>query len=271
MLEGVTRQAIEPNGAFDALASSYDADFTATALGAGLRQLVWRRFDALFTDRRRVLDLGCGTGEDAVHLANRGATVLAIDASPQMVHTAAEKARSAGCMQRAEFRCLPIERAGELDERFDAVCSNFGAVNCVRDVRDAAAGLAKIVTPGAPLVWVVMGRDALWEWAWYLARGRWRTAFRRRRRGGVEWRGMRISYPTPRQLARMLEPYFETVGCRPLGIALPPSYASAWLARAPRTFAALTRLEHALHGREALAAFADHYILEARRTRARPA
>jgi SAM-dependent methyltransferase len=259
------------NGAFDARASSYDADFTATALGTVLRQLVWRRFDALFAGRRRVLDLGCGTGEDAVHLANRGASVLAIDASPQMVRVAAEKARRAGCTPRAEFRCLPIERAGELDAPFDAVCSNFGAVNCVREVADAVAGLARIVTPGAPLVWVVMGRDALWEWAWHLGRGQWRTAFRRRRQEGVEWRGMRISYPTPRQLARVLHPYFETVGCRPLGIALPPSYASAWLARAPRMFAVLTRLEQALNGWEALAAFADHYILEARRTRERPA
>ena len=64
--------------AFDELAEVYDADFTNTLLGTLLRDAVWRRIDRLFAAGDRVLDLGCGTGADAVHLAERGVRVMAI-------------------------------------------------------------------------------------------------------------------------------------------------------------------------------------------------
>ena len=82
--------------AFDERAAGYDADFTNTPLGSALRTLVWARLDRLFTGAQRVLDLGCGTGEDAMYLAARGTRVLGLDASAAMVRTAQEKARQRG-------------------------------------------------------------------------------------------------------------------------------------------------------------------------------
>ena len=160
-----------------------------------------------------------------------------------------------------------MERLGAdlAGETFDGVFSNFGAVNCARQLDAVAADLALLLEPGAPLLWVVMGRNVPWEWGWFLARGEWRKAFRRRRKGGVAWRGMHISYPTPAALGRALRPHFAEVGRRALGVVLPPTYASGWLERSPRTLSALTRLERALHRWQSLAALADHYIFEARR------
>ena len=79
--------------AFDELAAGYDADFTNTPLGSALRSMVWSRLDQVFSGPRRILDLGCGTGEDALHLAARGLDVVGIDASAAMVHSAVDKAR----------------------------------------------------------------------------------------------------------------------------------------------------------------------------------
>lgn len=45
---------------------------------------------------KRILDLGCGTGNYAIELARRGAIVTGIDASTDMLGTAKEKARAAG-------------------------------------------------------------------------------------------------------------------------------------------------------------------------------
>ncbi|HEX5047980.1 MAG TPA: methyltransferase domain-containing protein [Gammaproteobacteria bacterium] len=254
--------------AFDALAPAYDASFGATALGRALRALVWQGLDEAFAGCRRVLELGCGTGDDALHLASRGVAVLATDASSAMLRAAAAKAEAAGHAGRVTFRCLPMERLGGVlaGERFDGVLSNFGAVNCAGDVGRVAADVAELLVPGAPLVWVVMGKHVPWEWAWFLARGEGRKAFRRSRSGGVAWRGLQISYPTPAELERALRPHFAPVSRRPLGAALPPTYASGWLERSPRAFAALLRLERSLHRRQALAVLADHYIFEARRT-----
>jgi ubiquinone/menaquinone biosynthesis C-methylase UbiE len=259
--------------AFDDVAAAYDAVFTSSALGRSLRALTWECLDSALAACRRVIEIGCGTGEDALHLAQRGVEVLATDPSAPMLRVAAEKAAKAGLARRIEFRCVPMERLGaELEgERFDGVWSNFGAINCVPQLESVVAELAALLTPGAPLAWVVLGKHVPWEWAWFLAHGNPRKAFRRQRRGGAVWRGMRIVYPTPAELTRTLAPYFEPTRCRPLGVVLPPSYASAWLERRPSLLDALTHVERAAQRCQPLAALADHYVFEARRLPARDA
>jgi ubiquinone/menaquinone biosynthesis C-methylase UbiE len=79
--------------AFDGLAREYDAQFTATALGTLLRRITWRNFERVFAQRESLLDIGCGTGEDAIHLASLGHRVVATDASLPMIRMAGRKAQ----------------------------------------------------------------------------------------------------------------------------------------------------------------------------------
>jgi SAM-dependent methyltransferase len=255
---------------FDTLAGDYDSSFTRSACGAALRALVWERLPAVFGGRDRILELGCGTGEDAVRLARAGHRVFATDASEEMIRIASMKAAAAGLTQRIEFQVLPMESLHTLPSglAFDGVFSNFGALNCVADVPALARQLATRLAPQAPLLFVVMGRHVPWEWAWFLARGDRARAFRRLRKGGVAWRGLTIHYPTPKELARALAPHFETRRRASLGFVLPPSYAARWLDESPRTLAALTGIER-LTGRIG-AGLADHFVLEATRTAPAP-
>ena len=57
-----------PTSPFEAMAATYDRDFTERPIPARMRRAVWRRLDAAFPPGRRVLELGCGTGEDALFL-----------------------------------------------------------------------------------------------------------------------------------------------------------------------------------------------------------
>lgn len=201
---------------FDEMAAGYDADFTRTACATALRGLVWERLRVMFAGRERLLELGCGTGEDAVHLARLGHRVLATDASPEMIRVARLKALAAGCADRIEFRVLPMESLDMLpaQERFAGVFSNFGAINCVADLRRLAADLSKRVERGAPLGFVVMGRHVPWEWLWFGLRGQPRKAFRRMR-GDVAWRGSTIRYPTPGSSAARCNRHSRRRGPRP--------------------------------------------------------
>ncbi|HEY6126125.1 MAG TPA: class I SAM-dependent methyltransferase [Steroidobacteraceae bacterium] len=253
--------------AFDGIAQDYDAEFTATALGSVLRDMVWRRYDARFAGCESLLEIGCGTGEDAIYLARRGHRVLASDASTQMVRIAEAKAERAGVAHRIRFLCAPMGWLGPAiaGESFDGFYSNFGAINCEPRLEESIGTIAPHLAPGAPLVWVVMGRYVPWEWAWFIAHGHARKAFRRLSRDGVSWRGLTIHYPAPATLRRILQPYFDPTGARALGFALPPSFAGAWLDHSPRALAALTRLEQLAQGWSACATLADHYILEAQR------
>jgi SAM-dependent methyltransferase len=251
--------------AFDDLAGTYDATFTNTRVGRALREIVWSRLEQVFRPPQRILELGCGTGEDAVRLAGSGVRVVATDRSPQMIQMAYGKTLMANCQDRIEFRCLAMEdiRSFADGELFDGVLSNFGAVNCAQNLQTLVADVASRLAPGAPLLWVIMGRHAPWEWIWYLMRGQWRKAWRRQCRGGVKWRGMTISYPTPAQVRSLLAPYFTVTRLAPLGVVLPPSYAAGWLDRSNFTVGVLTRLEKWAQRSSTLASLSDHFIVEA--------
>jgi SAM-dependent methyltransferase len=253
--------------AFDELAGSYDETFTHTAVGTVLREMVWTRLEDAFRDSRCILDIGCGTGEDAVRLARNGMQVIATDASSRMIQVAQQK--TSGCVYagRVEFRRMAMEDLSvSLEGKvFDGALSNFGAINCAQNLPSLIASVAARLTPGAPLCSVVMGRHVPWEWMWFLIRGDWRRALRRLRTGGVSWRGMTISYPTPARMASLLRPHFAVRRVTALGFALPPSYAAAWLERSPRALRALTRVERLAQRWSALAALSDHYIVEATR------
>jgi len=257
-----------PSAAFDAMACSYDASFTHSSVGMVLREIVWSRADQVFNAPGHLLELGCGTGEDAIRFGHCGFEVTATDASSLMIDVARAKARKATAADNLEFLCVPMEHVATAfrGRQFDGLFSNFGAVNCVANLRALSANVAAVLTPGAPLLWVVMGRHVPWEWFWYLVRGQPGKALRRLRPEGAQWRGLTICYPTPAAITAALAPDFAVTRISPLGCVLPPSYAADWLDRSPRALAALSRMERAAQRSQLLANWSDHYIIEARRS-----
>lgn len=253
---------------FDSEAAAYDAVFTESFIGKRARARFWRTADACLIPGMRVLELGGGTGEDACHFAGRGLQVVCTDVSSGMLHVAALKASTRGLVGRIDFLSLDMLQlaAGECPDilttagPFDAAYSNFGGLNCVEDLSGLGRALGGLLKPGAPLLLSVMGRHCPWEWVWYAAQGRPRKGFRRLKRDGTLWRGLRIRYPSPGQLAQALSPTFELHTTSVVNACLPPSYTEAALRRYPRLLRALdaadTRWEHS----SVLAGFSDHYL-----------
>src|SRR5580700_2688402 len=94
-----------PLSFFDRIADSYDETWTNTPVGRIQRNAVWCEMDRVVKPNHRVLDLGCGTGEDALHLMQAGAIVEAIDGSAAMIEAARRRGVNA--------RLLRIEQIGE--------------------------------------------------------------------------------------------------------------------------------------------------------------
>ena len=79
---------VKVSTAFDQHAAAYDRVWTNAPAGRLQRDAVWRNLKPYLLPHGNILDLGCGTGEDAVWLMAAGLQVTAIDASPQMVTAA---------------------------------------------------------------------------------------------------------------------------------------------------------------------------------------
>ncbi len=214
---------------FDAAAAAYDDGFTHTRLARELRGRVWARLDAVFAAGEPVLELGCGTGEDARHLAQRGVPVLATDQSPAMLRLAAAKTAGLPVTTAVlDLNTLAPPPDGLPAAPYAGVFSNFGALNALAEYGPLAAWLAPRVRPGGRLVFVIMGRWCAWEITWHLLRGRPRTAFRRLRRAGavahVGGASMTVHYPSTAHLRRAFAAGFRLERVWPLGLLLPPSY-----------------------------------------------
>ncbi len=248
--------------AFDQLARSYDAVFTDSVLGRLYRDAAWRWLDAAFTAGDQVLEIGCGTGEDAVHLARRGVRVVATDPAPEMIEVTRAKADAAGLGALVTALRMDAGRIRELPAGFDGAFSSFGALNLVPDLAMVAGQLAERLRPGARLVLGIMGPVVPWEWAWYLLRGQPGRAFRRLRRGGVEWRGLPVRYPTIGVLKELFARKFLVVRAGAIGALLPPPHAEAWAGRHPRVTRTLGRWERAVETLPPLPWLADHFQLE---------
>jgi ubiquinone/menaquinone biosynthesis C-methylase UbiE len=241
--------------AFDTLAWRYDELWTRSAVGRSQRAAVWRHVDPLFSEGDSVLDLGCGTGEDALHLNRLGIRVQGVDKSEQMVRMARERGVAASV--------LPIEKIYELRGRFDGAISNFGALNCIRNLASLREPLARMVRSGGHLAICVMGPFCPWETAWYLAHGRPQKAFRR-------WSGQSHSpsigipvyYPSAQAIVDAFSPEFQLNYWVGIGLFVPPSYVGG---ATSGLVARLEWIDKMLAHLPLLRAAADHRLFVLRR------
>src|ERR1700760_3795380 len=117
----------ESKESWDVAAQTYEKVFIETLTGKLWRSAVWAELDRVFLPGSTVLEMNCGTGVDAIHLAKRGVAVLACDISSAMIERARTNAAVAGLHGRIEFRVLPTENLEQipLEKRFAGAFSNF--------------------------------------------------------------------------------------------------------------------------------------------------
>jgi ubiquinone/menaquinone biosynthesis C-methylase UbiE len=253
--------------AFDRVAHAYDDVFTRSVIGRAQRNQVWQRLLAAFQPGERILELNCGTGEDARFLAQRGRSVVACDASSVMIEVAEGRGKLEAGSAGIEYRQLANEDLNVLlaQERFDGAFSNFSGLNCVADLQPVARNLAGLVKPGGRVLLCVWSRVCVAELLWFLLHGQASKAFRRlsgkatARVGGVT---IVVSYPTVRTVQRVFSPWFRLESRSAVGLFVPPSYVEAWARKHEKLFARLERLDQIFSGLPIFRVTGDHVLLE---------
>ena len=234
---------------WDRTAENYDRIFSETVVGRIQRDAVWHEIDKIFQPGMRILELNCGTGIDAVHLAARGVRVVACDLSSGMIHAARQRSSAAGLDALVDFRVLATEDLNLLvgDVPFDGAFSNFSGLNCVQDISQVARDLACLLKPSASTLLCMVGRFSPWEMAWHLAHGRPAIALHSFRRTPTthssEQGAASIHYPSVRDMRRMFAPEFRLRGRKGIGVAVPPSCLESLARAVPGVVGGLAKID----------------------------
>jgi ubiquinone/menaquinone biosynthesis C-methylase UbiE len=263
-LDSYSRSAV--GAAFDQIALDYDRIFTESHIGRAQRNAVWAVLKRTFRKNDNILELNCGTGEDAIFLAGNEISVFACDASEQMIARADQRLRHMPIRVSAVFRELPTERIGELhtETQFDGAFSNFSGLNCVADLDAVASSLANLVKQGGRLVLCLSTRFCLIEILYFLTHGQWRKAVRRCSGSTQVTLGnaqFTVYYPTIRRIRRSFAPNFRLYSCTGIGVAVPPSYLEGWARKHPGLLHLLRCLETLLAKLPILRSTGDHVLL----------
>lgn len=258
----------ETEAAFDQYAASYDEEFTFSSVGKLQRDRVWRFLSKNISPQTHpeVLELNCGTGEDALWFLKNGYKITATDISNEMVHVAKRKL---GDNNATVFQADISEVGAKLeDEKFDLIFSDFGGLNCLdaNVLKEMDVIFSQLLNPGGRLIFVVMSRNCKWEQWYFKRKNEPGKAFRRRSAEGSEAiifdKKFSTWYYSPTEIASFFAKYFTVNKYKPVGITLPPSYLDNYFRKHPLLLDGLNFLEKTFGGCSSLADHADHFIID---------
>lgn len=254
---------------FDSAAEAYDLTFTHTTVGRAQRHMVRKHLAKhLSGEPLRILELNCGTGEDAIWLTGQGHQVTATDVSEKMLAITQKKSQDTHVA--LDVRSWDMRQPWPYSSAsFDLIFSNFGGINCLSPAEITRLGhqLHQLLRPGGKCILVVMNNNCLWENIYRIFKGNWRPVNRRKNKQAISvavspGESILTYYYHPEQLQQSLGSQFQRQRQRPVGLFIPPSYLENLIIRYPGIIRPLIYLEARLGNNGLTASLGDHFLLE---------
>lgn len=261
---------MKEKGSFDSAAEEYDAVFTNSHIGKLQRKRVYHWLDrlGLFNGSKKIFEINCGTGFDADYFSQNGHEIVATDASEEMIQVAI-RSRS----NKIKFYKLSFDHL-TTDDNFkqsNVLFSNFGGLNCMDSNRlsHLLNDIGKVQNSGDHLVFVLMPKYCLMEDLYFFFRFQWNKIGRRNSNKALEVNVnesiVDTYYHSPYTLKNGLKDIYDVLLIKPSSIFLPPSYMEPFFKRRLIILSFLNRLESFFGRFSSLSAYADHYVLIAKR------
>ena len=257
---------------FDRIAEEYDSTFTDSYIGKAQRGVVWSYVDNFLKDKKElnILELNCGTGEDAIHFARMGHNVLATDQSIAMLEITRRKVESEKLNNKINIRQLDILQLSEQEfkQKFDLIFSDFGGLNCINrnNLVNLSETIKQNLTTSGRLIFVIMSNCCAWESLYYLLKLKFKESRRRKIKSGVQasLNGDQILtyYYSPKEVKNIFNKNFNIISTRPVGLFIPPSYLEKFFKGKTKMFNILRRLENIIHKSSSFSSFSDHFIAD---------
>src|SRR5437667_3055221 len=265
---------VEASLAYDEFATRYDGLLTENRINAYMRREMTRTLLSTFEPGSRLVELGCGTGDEAIALARSGCTVIALDPSAHMVKIASNKVHEARLENAIKFQVsTAAHAAGRLAEagiakRFDGAYASF-SLSYEPDLRDVSSGLATLVVAGGKFVMAHMNRLCAVELIAAVLSGHPHIAGRRIGDRTVHKVGDFMTPIFPRstsEILRAFHPHFTLETVRALPAILPPHYANRVLMACPLALELLREVDPFVGSLPVIRQMGDQNVLRLRRT-----
>lgn len=257
---------------FNKIAATYDESFTNTKIGRLQRNIVHSYLDkALFNNRQlNILELNCGTGEDAVWFAERGHTVLATDTSEEMLRVTEKKVSQYNFNDKIKTKKVDLTsfETSNLNEKFDLIFSNFGGINCIDQTSITHLGnvLPLLLNTKGRLIFVIMSKFCFWESFYYLMKLQFKEVFRRSKNDftKVDIGGSIVHtyYYSSQSIFNFFIDNFKLVATVPIGFLIPPSYLNQFFERNDNLLNYLNKFERLSSKFRFLSNVSDHFLMD---------
>jgi ubiquinone/menaquinone biosynthesis C-methylase UbiE len=218
-----------------------------------------------------MLELNCGSGEDALFFAQKGFTIYATDLSKGMLSRLDEKVKSAHLHKNISTEICSFTDLENLSKKgpFDVMYSNFGGLNCTGELDKVLMQLNNLLQPGGIVTLVIISKFCLWE-TLLLFKGKFRTAFRRffskqGRKAHIEGTYFKCWYYSPAFIKKRLKEEFDVLSIEGLCTLVPPSYIENFGEKYPKLFSFLKRLEDKWKSNWPWKFMGDYFIITLRK------
>lgn len=254
---------------FDAAAQQYDDIFTNSEIGKLQRARVWNYLDSVLPKASiNILELNCGTGEDAIWLANKGHTVLATDISKEMINVTRSKVAKLNLADKISVKQLDINKIETLpvNTKFNLVFSNFGGLNCLtkNELISLSKKIKNLLNSDGKFIAVVMPDFCMIESLYFFAKLNFKNLFRRKKTQQVEINDSVIDtyYYNSNDFYKFFRNDFTVNNKIGIGLFIPPSYLNNLFKDKSITLNILNKLENIFGSNAFAASFSDHYLIE---------
>jgi len=257
---------------FNAVAAKYDLDFTNSNIGIGQRERVWEYLNNNLNHNQKlnILELNCGTGEDAIRFAEHGHFVVATDSSAEMLKIAAAKIKKLGLQKKVQtLNCdLKEMTSCNFNRKFDLIFSNFGGLNCLNpdEILKLSCDVLNLLKPNGRIITVIMPNFCLWESLYFISKFDFKKAFRRNTKSSLEVRignsSQKTWYYSPSTFAKIIKLNYIANAIKPIGIAIPPSYMEKSIGKKIKLMKFLCWLEKLMSPFPRISKFSDHFLID---------
>ena len=253
---------------FDKAALNYDEAFTNSEIGKMQRKLVYKQLSKQLDSVQNILEINCGTGEDAIWFAKQNFKVTASDISSKMIEVSKNKRN----FDNLNFITVDLNSIGKTfeNEKFDLIFSNFGGLNCLTksELETFFQNATLILSRKGKIVLVVMPKDTLWEHVYFLAKAQFSSISRRKREStlaDVDGEKVPTYYYNPKDIVNLAKANFDLVAQNPIGFFVPPSYLEPFFRNKKGMLRFLNSIEKVASGFSLLSKYSDHYIITLQR------